>query len=186
MAAACRCAGCALGPWTDPRLRKLLEVGRGFADRGGSLERLTAALHDADAAIAEANQDASGGVWNIFEGLRTADAIAAARVGRIATGAVRWALGTGGVFPPIPAGWGWLRTALAESRTPSVCDPLWRTTDVLALARLAQSGETDVIPILADALQEAGCADERILGHCREHAPHTARCWVPDLILDSE
>ena len=184
--AACRCAGCALGPWTDPRHRKLLEVGRGHADRSAPLARVTAALRDAEAAVAEANRHASAEVWSAFGGLRVGEAIVAARVGRIVTGAVRWALGAGGSFPPIPAGWDWMRAALIASRAAPVCAPEWRTTDVLALARLVQAGDTGALPILADALQEAGCDDEDILGHCRDSRPHTARCWVPDLILDAE
>jgi hypothetical protein len=100
-----------------------------------------------------------------------------------------------------------MQTALAESRIASVCIPAWRTTDVVTLARLARGGETDVLPILADALQDAGCDDERILDHCRDReglpgrgpakreersvppfreVPHTYQCWVPDLILDAE
>jgi hypothetical protein len=186
VAAACRCAGCALGPWTDARFRTLLEVGRGYADRGGPPARVAAALRDADAALAEASRAASANTCTIFEGLRSGDARAAERVGRIVTGAVRWALGAGGAFPPAPAGWDWARAALAASRTAPACDPQWRTADVLALARLVQAGRTDALPILADALQDAGCDDEGVLGHCRESCPHTARCWVPDLILDAE
>src|SRR5436190_1367926 len=91
---------------------------------------------------------------------------AACEYGPLAT--VRWALGTAGAFPPIPRGWDWLRFALSESASVPVCDPAWRTRDVLALARLARDGEPDLMPILADALQDAGCDDERILGHCRE------------------
>ncbi len=40
------------------------------------------------------------------------------------------------------------------------------------------------LPILADALEEAGCDDAEILGHCRGPAPHTRGCWVVDLLLD--
>ena len=39
------------------------------------------------------------------------------------------------------------------------------------------------MPILADALEEAGCTDTDILGHCRGAGPHVRGCWVVDLIL---
>lgn len=39
---------------------------------------------------------------------------------------------------------------------------------------------------LADALEEAGCKDEDILNHCREHTVHVRGCWVVDLLLGKE
>jgi hypothetical protein len=39
------------------------------------------------------------------------------------------------------------------------------------------------LPILADALEEAGRTDADVLEHCRGPGPHTRGCWVVDLIL---
>ena len=39
------------------------------------------------------------------------------------------------------------------------------------------------MPILADALEEAGCAKADILDHCRSGARHVRGCWVLDLAL---
>jgi hypothetical protein len=40
------------------------------------------------------------------------------------------------------------------------------------------------MPILADALQDAGCEDDAILAHCRDpHLTHVRGCWVVDLVL---
>ena len=39
------------------------------------------------------------------------------------------------------------------------------------------------LPILADALEDAGCDDEAILGHLRSHGPHVRGCWAVDLCL---
>jgi hypothetical protein len=39
------------------------------------------------------------------------------------------------------------------------------------------------MPILADALQDAGCEDEALLSHCRGDSPHVRGCWVVDLLL---
>jgi hypothetical protein len=39
------------------------------------------------------------------------------------------------------------------------------------------------LPVLADALEDAGCADAMILAHCRGPVPHVKGCWVVDLLL---
>jgi hypothetical protein len=39
------------------------------------------------------------------------------------------------------------------------------------------------MPLLADSLEKAGCADAAILAHCRHAGPHVRGCWVVDLIL---
>jgi hypothetical protein len=44
----------------------------------------------------------------------------------------------------------------------------------------------DRLPILADALEEAGCTDAEILSHCRQPGEHVRGCWVVDLILGKE
>jgi hypothetical protein len=41
----------------------------------------------------------------------------------------------------------------------------------------------DRLPILADALEEAGCTNSDILGHCRGPGEHVRGCWAVDLIL---
>jgi len=40
--------------------------------------------------------------------------------------------------------------------------------------------------VLADALEEAGCADPELLGHLRSRGPHFRGCWAVDLILGKE
>ena len=137
-------------------------------------------------AAAEVARRAGTDTWSIFEGLRAGGATADARANRIVTAGIRWALDLGGSFPPIPREWDWARAALVEAATAATCDPAWRTPDALALARLVRAGETGALPILADALQDAGCDDEYLLGHCREPGPHSTECWVADLILEAE
>jgi len=44
----------------------------------------------------------------------------------------------------------------------------------------------DRMPILADALEEAGCANADILAHCRQPGEHVRGCWAVDLILGKE
>ncbi|MBP3958538.1 hypothetical protein J8F10_25090 [Gemmata sp. G18] len=63
-------------------------------------------------------------------------------------------------------------------------DPAWRTSDVVALAEGIYADHAfDRMPILADALQDAGCDNANVLMHCREGSVHARGCWVVDLIL---
>jgi hypothetical protein len=59
------------------------------------------------------------------------------------------------------------------------------TSTVLDLARqMYDSRDFSPMPILADALQDAGCENDEVLNHCRgSTAPHVRGCWVVDLIL---
>ncbi|QEL19364.1 hypothetical protein [Limnoglobus roseus] len=62
--------------------------------------------------------------------------------------------------------------------------PGWRTSTVTALAEgIYRDGAFDRLPILADALEEAGCDRPDILAHCRGDGHHVRGCWVVDLVL---
>src|ERR1041384_7178468 len=66
-------------------------------------------------------------------------------------------------------------------------DPAWCTSPVVLLGkRIQDEREFGAMPMLADALQEAGCDDEAILNHCRHATEHFTFCWVLALILSSE
>jgi hypothetical protein len=60
-----------------------------------------------------------------------------------------------------------------------------RTVEKLAGAIYQERG-FDRMPILADALEEAGCRDEALLTHCREGRLHIRGCWVIDRLLGRE
>jgi hypothetical protein len=68
---------------------------------------------------------------------------------------------------------------------PPTFAPEWRTDTAVTLARtMYESREFSAMPILADALQDAGCDDEDILAHCRDAGQvHVRGCWVIDLVL---
>jgi hypothetical protein len=70
----------------------------------------------------------------------------------------------------------------------TVCSPEWRTGTVLTLAKqMYESRDFSAMPILADALQDAGCDSDDILGHCRDTSlTHVRGCWVLDLVLGKE
>jgi hypothetical protein len=79
-----------------------------------------------------------------------------------------------------------LREIFGNPFRPVTFDPAWRTDTVLALARqMYESREFSAMPILADALQDAGCDNDDVLNHCRDaNANHVRGCWVVDLALE--
>ena len=65
-----------------------------------------------------------------------------------------------------------------------VADPAWLTAAAVSIAAAIYDGRAfDRLPILADALEEAGCADADVLLHCRTPGEHVRGCWVVDLVL---
>jgi sulfur relay (sulfurtransferase) complex TusBCD TusD component (DsrE family) len=57
----------------------------------------------------------------------------------------------------------------------------WNAGALAALARGIRAEQRfDELPILADALQEAGCYDPAVLEHCRDPGPHVRGCWLLD------
>jgi hypothetical protein len=70
------------------------------------------------------------------------------------------------------------------TRAVADCPETWRTETVLRLARgIAAAAIFDTVPILGDALEDAGCDDPLVLDHCRVCRDHSPRCWVVDWIL---
>ena len=81
----------------------------------------------------------------------------------------------------------WLRDIFHAPFRPVFSKHSWRTSNVTALAQAIYDDRAfDRLPILADALEEAGCTDAEILAHCRGPGPHVRGCWVVDLILNKE
>jgi hypothetical protein len=77
-----------------------------------------------------------------------------------------------------------IRELVGNPFRPVSFSPNWRTDTAVSLARrMYGSREFSAMPILADALQDAGCDDEAILAHCRSDGPHVRGCWVVDLVL---
>jgi hypothetical protein len=63
-------------------------------------------------------------------------------------------------------------------------DPQWRTSTAVALAAgIYRRKAFHRLPILADALQDAGCYDEHLLNHCRGAGDHARGCHVIDAVL---
>jgi len=76
----------------------------------------------------------------------------------------------GNPFRPVALDPGWLR---------------WNHGTVPAIARRVYDDRAwHDLPILADALMDAGCDNDDVLAHCRSAGPHVRGCWVVDLLLE--
>jgi len=80
-----------------------------------------------------------------------------------------------------------LRCVTGNPFRPVTIDLSWRAWNDGTISKLAQviydERAFDRLPILADALEEAGCTNADILAHCRLPGEHVRGCWVLDLLL---
>jgi len=196
--AACACCR-RLGPLlADARTRAALETSERFADRRGTWAELEFAKGEASAARSEApNPWASEARWAVWAAVWSVShpelwgpqAIGAVRAAR------RLEAGYAGrdfreaERREEKAQLAVLRDVFADPsrfRTPEV-DPGWTQWSGGTVVRMAAAVYEDRrfgdLPVLADALEEAGCADEAILAHCRAPGPHVRGCWVVDALL---
>ena len=69
-------------------------------------------------------------------------------------------------------------------------DPVWLTWNNETVRRLArhirETPDTHLLPILADALEDAGCSDEALLSHCREPRPEASWSWAVELLATQQ
>jgi hypothetical protein len=83
-----------------------------------------------------------------------------------------------------------LRDLIGNPFRPVAVDPRWLAWNERTVPRLARAlydeKDFDNLPILADALEDAGCDDADILRHCREPGRHVRGCWLLDLLLGKE
>jgi hypothetical protein len=80
-----------------------------------------------------------------------------------------------------------LRDLFGNPFCPVPLDPAWLAWGngtVRAIAEAVRHKRTyDRLPILADALEDAGCTDSSVLTHCRTPSRHCRGCWVLDMLL---
>ena len=79
-----------------------------------------------------------------------------------------------------------LRDIVGNPFRPAPFRPSWRRANGGAVEQMARAieeeGRFEDLPILADALEEAGCTDAQILLHCRKASAHVRGCWLIDLV----
>jgi antitoxin component HigA of HigAB toxin-antitoxin module len=80
-----------------------------------------------------------------------------------------------------------LREVFGNPFRPAHVEPEWLRWGDGAVRKIAETindeGDFARVAVLADALEDAGCTDERILAHLRDPGPHVRGCWVIDVIL---
>lgn len=100
-----------------------------------------------------------------------------------------------GTFIPVPMGFSGNHETAARVLLCIVGNPFrsvsldlaWCTPTVTQLAQaIYEDRAFDRMPILADALEDAGCTDASVLEHCRGGSVHARGCWVVDLLLGKE
>jgi hypothetical protein len=180
----------------DPRSRKAVEVAERFADGLVSLKKLETA-HAAAVEVA-AGLDPLGSRWAPSGRHRFHPAVLAAnlaqtsvdvpRILRVALDA-RLAASDGGRKEG-QAQADLLREVFGNPFRRVAVRPAWRRwadgTVPRVAAGLYQEGAFHRLAILADALEDAGCTEARLLAHLRGPGPHVRGCWALDLILEKE
>jgi hypothetical protein len=170
-------AGCCRRFWeqmTDPRSRRAVEVAERYADGRTTNKE-----------VADAARGAEEAAFGTVDWRGTPEGIMAK--------ACAWqALKNTGETPFVTS-WGLpgdceiLRDLFGNPFRPVALAPTWLAWNGGALVKLAQAIYDERrfgdLPVLADALEEAGCMDADILGHCRSGGEHVRGCWVVDLVL---
>jgi hypothetical protein len=183
-AACCRRVGRLLAE--EERARRAVEVAEQFADGHVTEDELAAAqaevwpLHGSgdqgrSAALHAAGYAAGPAAWDAAWD---------------AAGYTARALAAGHQGPQQPVQAALLLDIFGNPFRPATAEGAWRAWNQGMVARLAQGiydeRAFDGLPILADALLDAGCDNEDILSHCHAHGPHVRGCWVIDLMLGNE
>jgi len=180
---ACACARRFWALLPDPRSRRVVELTERYVDGQATETDLRSAAWDARAAWAAR-----------FAGTREADTaeVAADLAWRGARAsamvvAIGWAFnaagGPGHPFKDPEFQCQVLRDLFLPFDSAQV-EPAWSTPTVQALARTVyEDQQVSLLPVLGDALEEAGCTEEHWLNHCRQADLHARGCWLVDALL---
>jgi hypothetical protein len=181
---ACACCRCVWGWISDPDERTAVEVAERFEDGQATLEERIATMRlvyfsGSSGPAAYASHSDLDDPRYMF----SANVIGACAS---AQGLARWH----GASPDQEktAQATLLRDIVGNPFRPVSFNPAWRTDTAISLAKhMYDSRDFGAMPILADALQDAGCDSEDILNHCRQvNGVHVRGCWVVDLVLGKE
>jgi hypothetical protein len=203
------CACVRVGLWDlleDPRSQAAVEVAERFADGQASWAELNAASTAAAAVTVDSPRIHSPIAFSRMRGAccaawattwsLPAALSAVARYYFDAEGRSAWStMSLRGNEPasqsaPLPSCRVLVPRLLAELAGPEpspAVDPGWLAFNGGVLPAFAQAIYDDRrfsdLPILADALEDAGCTDARLLTHCRQPGEHVRGCWLVDLLL---
>jgi hypothetical protein len=178
---ACACCRRLWHLLTDQRSRQAVEVVERYVDKQATAEQ----LHEAAIGAAHGADDTHG------EGADVADTVADLTSRNAWEGARAAATMLPMLYPaerPLQANI--FRDIIGNPFRPATVDPSWLAWNGGTVPKLVQAiyddRAFDRLPILADALEDAGCTDPDILAHCRGPGPHARGCWVVDLLLGKE
>jgi len=181
----------------DQRSRSAVEVAERYADGLAGKRELAAAK---GAALGATGRSAVNGAWAAYWAVSnnvsgTISYTCGAAVEAKARFAVHSSPGTGAEQG---AAWdaalaigtrdqaSFLREVLGNPFRPVAADSAWldwRSGLLRAMAwQIYESSDFRDLPVLADALEDAGCTDPTLLAHCRESGLHVRGCWVLDLL----
>jgi hypothetical protein len=204
-----RLFGCSCFPairhlWQDARIIKGVEIAERYADGSARHSEKEQVRHAAQAVVQE-DEDSNAGivaeaVAALNHNAQTASWCLAMAEGCVAAGWYRgdwWAFRGPDDFLSMcdparvlardvvrSAQCDRLRCIFGNPFHPVTADPGWLTASVAALTRrIYHERAFDRLPILADALEEAGCTDPYLLAHCRGPGPHVRGCWPVDALL---
>jgi hypothetical protein len=182
---ACACCRHVWQLLSDPRSRRAVEVSERFADGLATIAELTAARIAAKTALAER------GYANLDPGSCVALAALTSVDGKTgAAHSVRRAFGRkGDPLCLIEQDYQCqvIRDIFGNPFRPVTLDPAWLTANVVGLAQsIYDERAFDRLPILADALEDAGCTNADLLAHCRSQQEHARGCWAVDLLLGKQ
>jgi hypothetical protein len=187
---------------SDERSRSAVRIAERFADGKATLAELNAALEAAKTAY----DDGTAAFYQLRADLTQphstaphAAAIYAARHGPAGEAARSAAYAVfhnrrpfseaeilAAVIPEFAAQADLLRDIVGNPFRPAAVDPSWLAWNDRCVERMAhgiyQEQAFDRLPILHDALLDAGCDGEAILAHCRTAGGHVRGCWVIDLL----
>jgi hypothetical protein len=178
----------------DPRSRHAIEVAEAYVDEQAKLKDAQIGARAACEEIGE-RRDTSISFAESF----AADAVREV-VGTFPIGAANWGSSNvcgavtylpdkypGGRKAEETAHAVLLRDIFGNPFRPVTFSTSWQTDTAVSLARqMYDSRDFSAMPILADALQDAGCDNDDILNHCRGAGSHVRGCWVVDLVLGKE
>jgi len=173
---------------THPRCRELIELVEGYAD-GGIPAELLDRRSRAARAILDLGRVPGAYSWEASAADSAAVHSAYSGDGWIAAiNALNEAGRSGKRSELSPRQIALLRDVFSNPFRPISFDASWRTSTAVAIAKqMYESREFGAMPILADALQDAGCGNDDILSHCRDaNGVHIRGCWVVDLVLDKK
>ncbi len=172
------------GWWPNPEVREVVELAERFADGAVSQDELEQSVRLAarraiaptrDPSLAEARRNAASAITLAAGRVTPAlwalqAAMAAARQRRLEQ--------LVGTFTTL------FRDIVCNPFRPVTLDPRWLSSTVLDLARTTYDERVfERMPILGDALMDAGCDNETLIQHCQGPGPHVRGCWVVDLLL---